>query len=160
VPTHLGAPVIARRIARGVYWLLCAFVVIAGVSSVVPQVFWPARRVSSRTEPCAETLRSLERDLSSFASDRVASPATGNDRQLRRWLDGWDQRYASAEPQCTGTEERAYRVLGRLRYSTEGLLRRHAREAGPLAREVASVLGEPVVAPPSTPAHAPESNDD
>lgn len=129
-----------RRVASIIVWIAMIYAAVAGMVSVVPQVFWPqppAWAVKAAPASCAEGLRELEGELMSRAAERVATGSPSGARPLRLWLSGWDDRFLALKPHCTTeAETHAYQDLNRLRHHMETSLLRFDREEGHLIRSL------------------------
>lgn len=141
-----------RRVATAVVWAAMIYAAVAGLVSVIPQVFWPQPAAWARAEApegCVEGLRALQSSLMAQAADQVATGGRADTNALLRWLAGWDERYIALAPRCGADAEReAYDALGSLRHRMETFLHRYHREQGELARELDHQLQQ-LASPPS-----------
>src|SRR5690606_10227867 len=117
-----------------------AYLVIVGVISVVPQVFWPTRAEIDPSVGCAEGVRELQDELLTFAGDHVAKGGSAEGGTVRDFLASWDLRYRGLEDRCAGDERRAWKLLGRMRERLQGTLERFDEEEGALARTIHSTI--------------------
>jgi hypothetical protein len=130
-----------------VFWLLCAWLITVGLSSIIPQIFSPVGDPAPEAPSCVPALRALRAEL----LDRVAGSIARNDRAQ---LEDWDQRFYRARPSCTESERPAFTELNRLRYGLGALRERFEREELPHLERLDELLG--VEARGETPRDAPE----
>lgn len=130
-PAGLG-----RRIATAVVVCGLAYLIIVGVASVVPQVFWPEKAVVDPSVTCADGLRDLRAELLAFAGEHVARGGSDDGRTVRNFLGPWDLRHRGLEERCAGDERDTWVLLGRMRERLQGTLERFDAEEGALARAV------------------------
>lgn len=124
------------------YWAFTAWVFVAALASIVPQVFWPAEargETPATVSDCDEALETLFAQLLTGASDDLAALSDPPRTAEEPFLTAWDERYRSLDASCG--ERRAYPLLDRLRHVLGTDLGR-ALEAAPLAREVRVALDE------------------
>ncbi len=122
-----------------VFWLLCAWLITVGLSSIIPQIFWPAGDVRAEAGSCAPNLRQLRRELAEHMSDAFAR-APGYAAE-RAWFERWDGELARARPACQPSEREAFSELNRLRYGMQTLLERFEREQAPRMQRLDELLG-------------------
>jgi len=134
----------SRRIGRGIATTLVvallAYLIGVGLLSVVPQVFWPDRAELDESVTCTEGLLDLRGRLLARAGDRVASGGGEGRAALRRWLHDWDRQHLGLESRCTGSERKAWRLLGQLRQRVQATLERFDADEGELARDLDHTL--------------------
>lgn len=126
---------LGRRVAGGLYVVLCAYAIGAGLISVLPQIFWPAEAygiapADVAREDCPPALRALRAELLDAAADAVRDPGGGS---MRPFLDGWDERHRALAPTCGDLP--SYDLLARLRYGVEEHIQRFEAEEASLAAE-------------------------
>jgi DNA-binding PadR family transcriptional regulator len=122
------------------FWLLAAWLVTVGLSSIIPQIFWPSGGVAVAGS-CEPTLVKMERELLARASESMANAATPDERQeLEKWLRDWDHRLSLARPTCNQTEQPAWAELLRLRHGMHALVERFDREEAPCIRKLEALL--------------------
>ena len=142
-PTRGRSRRLGRRLALAGVVAPLAYLIVVGLASVVPQVFWPPRGDVDPSISCADGLRSLRGELLSRAGERVAAGGGTDGEALRRWLRRWDLSHRALEARCTGPERRAWRLLGQLRQRLQGTLERFDAEEGELARALDHSLARP-----------------
>ncbi len=126
-----------------VFWLLCAWLITVGLSSIIPQIFSPVGDPAAEASSCAPALRALRAELLEHVGGSIADPKTSNDA----WFGDWDQRFYRARPSCTEAERGAFTELNRLRYGLGALSDRFEREELPHLERLDELLGP-------TPQHA------
>jgi len=116
------------------------YAAVAGLASVIPQVFWPeapAWAQKAVPESCVEGLRQLRQELVDRASSQVATGGSASDRALDRWFERWDARFLALEPHCaTPGESDAYALLNQLRHRMGTSLQRFDSQEGSLDRKL------------------------
>jgi hypothetical protein len=113
------------------FWLLAAWLIAAGLSSIIPQIFWPSGEAAVEGS-CESSLRALQRELLEYASASIAQAPSAHDQAKREsWLVDWDHRLALSRPSCTPREQKAWAELMRLRHGLEGLIERFERDEVP-----------------------------
>lgn len=134
-----------------VFWLLTAWLTTVGLSSIIPQIFWPAGDAHAAAGTCASELRALRTALTKHASQYLEQGADEESEQA--FVDDWDERFARAKPACESDDERAaWKALNRARFGVQGLLERFSRDEAPRLRELDRLLG------PASAAHPHESD--
>jgi hypothetical protein len=129
-------------VGAAAFWLLAAWLITVGLSSIIPQIFAPEARAGSSDGSCAMQLGDLERELLDHTSAAMArAPATGERESLDQWLSAWDQRLTSARPSCSKTELNAADELARLRHGMRGLIDRFDQEQAPRVRKLDVAVG-------------------
>jgi hypothetical protein len=127
------------------FWLLTAWLITVGLSSIIPQIFWPNGDVQSEASSCSPALRELQRELLSRTSERIARSSTAavaSDREaLLAWFEDWDQRLFQARNSCSEPERAAWTELGRLRHGMQALIERFEREEAPRIQRLEQLLG-------------------
>ena len=118
---------LGRRIANLIVIAGLAYLLLSGLFSVIPQIFWPARTEPPPATTCAEGLRDLRAELLARAGERVSAGGAESD-DLDAWLRDWDRRHRGLEARCDGPGADSYFLLGRLRERLESDLHRY--EAG------------------------------
>ena len=124
-----------------VFWLLAAWLVTVGLSSIVPQIFWPAGDPQN-TGSCAADLRVLKQELLQRTTESMSQAPTSGDRdELTTWLDAWDERLRVARSGCNAKEQGAWDELTRLRHGMRALVDRFDHEQAPRLRKLEALLG-------------------
>ena len=127
-----------------VFWLLSAWLVTVGLSSIIPQIFWPAGDVQPTATSCGPALSELRTQLLTRISQNIASPSSGADHEeLVTWFSDWDRKLFEAKPSCRDTERPAWRELTRLRHGMQGLIERFEREEAPHNERFDKLLESP-----------------
>jgi hypothetical protein len=127
---------LGRRIATTVVVCGLAYLILVGIGSVVPQVFWPAKATIDPAITCDEGLRDLRAELLAFAGEHVARGGSADRDAVRNFLGPWDLRHRGLEARCEGDERDAWVLLGQMRERLQGTLYRFDAEEGALARAV------------------------
>jgi hypothetical protein len=130
-----------------VFWLLTAWLITVGLSSIIPQIFWPAGDVRNDAQSCGTALRTLRRELLARASQHIAhapsaAEQTSSRDALLSWFDQWDERLFQARPACREQERAAWTELGRLRHGMQALIERFEREEAPRIERLEQLLGK------------------
>jgi hypothetical protein len=127
------------------FWLLSAWLITVGLSSIIPQIFWPNGDAQSHEASCSAALRELRRELLSRTSERIAHtaefPVASSRDELLAWFEGWDKRLFEARPSCREPERAAWTELGRLRHGMQALIERFEREEAPRIQRLEQLLG-------------------
>lgn len=124
------------------FWLLTAWLITVGLSSIIPQIFWPTASSTKRGESCAPELQGLRNELLSRTSESIAAaPLPGDRDALRTWLAAWDARLGTARAGCTDKERTAWDELARLRHGLSALVERFDREQAPHIEKLDALLG-------------------
>lgn len=133
-----------------VFWLLSAWLVTVGLSSIIPQIFWPAGDVHTDATSCGPALSELRSQLLTRMSHSIASPSSGDSQspeqrheELVTWFSDWDRKLFEAKPACRDTERPAWRELTRLRHGMQGLIERFEREEAPHNERFDKLLESP-----------------
>jgi hypothetical protein len=122
------------------FWLLAAWLITVGLSSIIPQIFWPSGGASV-SGSCEPALVKLQEELLTRASASMANAPGPRDREeLEKWLRDWDHRLSVARPTCNQTEQPAWAELLRLRHGMHGLVERFDREEAPRIRKLEALL--------------------
>jgi hypothetical protein len=121
-----------------VFWLLCAWLITVGLSSIIPQIFSPVGDPAPEASSCAPALRSLRAELLEHVG-RSFSQSQKED--VRAWFADWDRRLYRARPSCTEGERPAFTELNRLRYGLGALSERFEREELPHLERLDELLG-------------------
>lgn len=129
-----------------VFWLLSAWLITVGLSSIIPQIFWPGGDVRNDAQSCGSALRTLRRDLLAHASEQIAHAPSAAEQASSRdalltWFDQWDARLFQARPACREQERAAWTELGRLRHGMQALIERFEREEAPRIQRLEQLLG-------------------
>lgn len=133
-----------------VFWLLSAWLITVGLSSIIPQIFWPAGDVRNDAQSCGAALRELRHELLDRASQHIAHTPSARERAvdstsdrdaLLTWFDHWDERLFQARPACREEERAAWTELGRLRHGMQALIERFEREEAPRIERLEQLLG-------------------
>jgi len=141
-----------------VFWLLSAWLTTVGLSSIIPQIFWPNGDAHSDAASCRPALRELRDELLARTSRSIASASSDTERPvLLAWFDRWDKRVYEARSACTGDENDAWVELVRLRHGMQGLVERFEREQSPRIERLELLLGRQ--ASEDGKAHAQPSNE-
>jgi hypothetical protein len=96
----LSAAIIGRRIGMLIYWIVLIFILSAGATSIIPQVFGfrkPAGKSVIDPQKCVKQTRTLSLELRSKANDFCVRLST---HKLRGWLERWDERYRNVNANC------------------------------------------------------------
>jgi hypothetical protein len=130
-----------------VFWLLSAWLITVGLSSIIPQIFWPGGDVRNDAASCGSALRALRRELLAHASQQIAHAPSAAERDqqhdaLLSWFDQWDARLFQARPSCSEQERAAWTELGRLRHGMQALIERFEREEAPRIERLEQLLGK------------------
>jgi hypothetical protein len=129
---------LGRRLAIGIYSIALAYLVIVGFSSVIPQVFWPARDDSFDVD-CADGLELLRNELDEVRLAYLATNET-DPTMLRQALISWDLRLNALAERCDPDQ---VHLLNRYRHRVELRLDKFMREDAPLANRVTEALEAP-----------------
>jgi hypothetical protein len=125
-----------------VFWLLSAWIITVGLSSIIPQIFHPEASHAAGTGSCAAQLRGLTGELLTRTSAAIArAPQKGERETLTEWLARWDDRLLAAKPDCTKHELPAWDELSRLRHGMRGLVDRFDHEQAPRVRKLDALVG-------------------
>lgn len=126
-----------------VFWLLSAWLTTVGLSSIIPQIFWPNGDAHSDAASCRPALRELRDELLARTRQSIASASSDTERpELLSWFDRWDQRLYEARSACNkGDENDAWVELVRLRHGMQGLVERAGREQSPRLERLERLLG-------------------
>jgi hypothetical protein len=125
-----------------VFWLLSAWLTTVGLSSIIPQIFWPNGDARSAAASCRPALRALQDELTARVSSSIASASSDSDRpELLAWFDRWDKRLYEARSACTPDEDDAWVELVRARHGMQALLERFARDEAPRLQRLHQLLG-------------------
>jgi len=140
----------------GLIWLIAAWLVIVGLSSIIPQIFKsPGTQVGSLPGSCTERLLRNKNALVERFSSHLSQP--GGDRErLDAWLSSWDEQVAAHQVGCAERELEAAAELTRVRHALRDSVRKLDREQGPRIDHFYSLLGRDAVhadPTPTRPAH-------
>jgi hypothetical protein len=114
-------------VGAAVFWLLAAWLVTVGLSSIIPQIFTPGATRGGTS--CVSDLRELKDTLLERTSESMArAHSTAERTELTEWLLAWDARMRAARPNCTKAELTAWDELSRLRHGMAGLVDRFDHE--------------------------------
>ena len=130
-----------------VFWLLSAWLITVGLSSIIPQIFWPGGDVRNDAASCSSALRALRRELLAHASQQIAQAPSAAEQASSRdalltWFDHWDARLFQARPACREQERAAWTELGRLRHGMQAMIERFEREEAPRIQRLEQLLGK------------------
>jgi hypothetical protein len=128
-----------------VFWALTAWLILAGVGSIVPQIFWPATALSGSGTGCAMALRDLSQELLAHTANTIknaSSPAAPDAQTV--WFREFDERLENTGPLCTQDEQSALHELLRVRHGLSALLERFEREDAPRTRALDAMLADEV----------------
>ncbi len=133
-------------VGAGVFWLLSAWLITVGLSSIIPQIFHPEASHAAHAGPtagsCAHALRTLEGELLARTSQAIAhAPRPGERETLTDWLAKWDARLLAEKPNCNQPELTAWDELSRLRHGMRGLVDRFDREQAPRVKKLDALVG-------------------
>ena len=124
------------------FWLLSAWIITVGLSSIIPQIFHPEASHAAGTGSCAAQLRALKGELLDRTSSAIArAPQRGERDMLTEWLARWDDRLLAAKPDCTKEELAAWDELSRLRHGMRSLVDRFDHEQAPRVRKLDALVG-------------------
>lgn len=125
----------------GAFWLIAAWLVTVGLSSIIPQIFPPeTAEASVPVSDCASSLQALQEEL--LLRSAEAAKAPGDDRQaLDTWLNGWDERVQALSDNCAEPVAEASAELSRVRHALRDMLRKLDREQGPRLHHIHTLLG-------------------
>ena len=138
-------------VGAGVFWLLTAWLITVGLSSITRQIFRPERSHAAASGSCMQALRTLEGELLARTSVAFSSaPQPGEREALTDWLAQWDARLLAEKPNCNQAELAAWDELSRLRHGMRGLIDRFDREQLPRIQKLDALIG-----PADTAAQAP-----
>lgn len=127
-----------------VFWLLSVWLTTVGLSSIIPQIFWPNGDARSDAASCRPALRELRDELLARMSATIASASSENDRpELLAWFDRWDKRLYEARSACAADENDAWVELVRLRHGMQALVERFERDQAPRIERLDRLLGAP-----------------
>jgi hypothetical protein len=125
-----------------VFWLLSAWLTTVGLSSIIPQIFWPNGDAHSNAASCRPALRELRDELLARTSNTIASASSDAERTaVLAWLSHWDQRLYEARSACKGDEDDAWVELVRLRHGMQGMVERFEHEQSPRIERLEQLLG-------------------
>jgi hypothetical protein len=114
------------------FWLLCAWLIAAGLVSLVPQIFGPAYATVRGGASCAQDLHDLARELLDRVGAHVKdAPRAGQRDTLDAFFTDFDRRLMHVKPACTEPERAAFTELSRLRHGMGSLVERFEREELP-----------------------------
>jgi len=127
---------LGRRLAVGIYTVALAYLVIVGVASVIPQVFWPKSDDSFDLD-CTDGLQLLEHEVEelrlAYLSTNESDPSA-----MRKALQSWDLRLNALAKRCDPDK---VHLLNRYRHRVELNLARYMRDDAPLAERVGEAVG-------------------
>lgn len=125
-----------------VFWLLSAWLVTVGLSSIIPQIFWPGGDVSNSASSCVPELRQLRRELLEHAKSHLLRTPQPSERSHRlAFFERWDKQLFHARPACHDDERDAWTELNRLRHGMHALIERFEREEAPRLERLEQLLG-------------------
>lgn len=131
------------------FWLLTAWLVTVGLSSLVPQIFGPAYSAARSGTSCAQDLQDLAHELIERISAHVKeAPRSGPRDTLDAFFTDFDRRLMHIKPACTEPERAAFTELSRLRHGMASLVERFEREELPHVRKLNAVLNHESGVPP------------
>jgi transposase-like protein len=126
-------------VGAAVFWLLAAWLITVGLSSIIPQIFTPGSGRAGGS--CVNTLRDLKDSLLERTSESMARAHSGAERaELTDWLLQWDERMRGARPTCNKSELTAWDELSRLRHGMSGLVDRFDREQSARVKNLDALL--------------------
>lgn len=142
---------LGRRLAIGIYSIALTYLVIVGLVSVIPQVFWPESDESFDLE-CADGLQLLRHEVDEVRLAYLETNET-DPTDLASALESWDLRLNALAKRCEGDQ---VHLLNHYRHRVELGLQRYMREDAPLANRVTEALGSnPHPQSPETPEPTP-----
>jgi hypothetical protein len=122
-----------------VFWLLTAWMITVGLSSIIPQIFPPPARGGGTS--CAPALRELKVELLERTSQGMSRAHSSTERnQLTEWLSAWDSRMRATRPTCNKAELTAWDELSRLRFGMRGLVDRFDHEQAARVKALDALL--------------------
>lgn len=128
-------------VGAAVFWLLTAWLITVGLSSIIPQIFQPGGAPDGAGS-CANELRRLKQELLERTSaSMAAAPAPGERDALTQWLLAWDERMRVVRPTCNQRELSAWDDLSRLRHGMRSLVDRFDHEQAARVRRLDALLG-------------------
>lgn len=135
-------------VGMAAFWLGTAWIITAGLMSIIPQIFVDPGEGAAATAACAPELRKLRSELLARSAESVSAPQSAGDRQdLERWLKDWDDRLTAISPSCASPEQtKAHQELARLRHGVRSLIQRFDKEQAPRIRKMDKLLGPPAQA--------------
>ncbi|MFK7987809.1 MAG: hypothetical protein AB8I08_17460 [Sandaracinaceae bacterium] len=128
---------LGRWIANSIVVAGLAYLILSGLFSVIPQIFWPERAELDSSVTCTEEVVNLRSELLAHFGERVSAGGHSTD-DLTPWLRDWDQRHAALADRCDGAP--SHSLLGRLRERLESDLSRFEAGAGDLDRALIDSL--------------------
>jgi hypothetical protein len=137
---------LGRWLVIAIYSIALSYLVVVGFTSVIPQVFWPARDDSFDVS-CSEGLSLLYDELDELRLDYLSSNVVDLET-LREELEPWDLRLNALDPRCNADK---VQLLRKYRYHVELNLEEYMREDAPLANRVAEMLSSTPEQTPHTP---------
>ncbi len=130
-------------VGAAVFWLISAWIVTVGLSSIIPAIFWPEAAAEGRVDDtsCGNALLELEGELLDHVGANMLRVRDKTQREeLSRWLEAWDRRLVAMRPTCKAEEQTAWTELSRLRHGLRGLVDRFDREQAPRLRHIDALL--------------------
>ena len=134
---------VGYRIGQIIYFALTLFLCVAGLRSVLIQVFFPYvhPHQAVAAADCERTIRELQGALTSYEADTINGEDSASESSSERvFFSEWDQRFNGAGETCEDRHPQAYSALGRLRYSVEASLSRHREREASLVNEINAAL--------------------
>lgn len=114
------------------FWLLAAWIIVVGLSSLIPQIFGPSAGAAPTGTSCGAELQDLTRELLEVAGDWLKSaPERGTRDTLDGYFADFDRRLMQTKLSCTESERPAFVELSRLRHGVGAELERFDREEQP-----------------------------
>ena len=130
-------------VGAAAFWLLSAWLITVGLSSIIPQIFRPESSHGAVAGSCAHALRTLKGELLETTSHAFAgAPEPGERDLLTAWLAAWDGRLLAAKPNCKQSELPAWDELSRLRHGMRGLVDRFDHEQAPRVKKLDDLVGK------------------
>jgi len=127
------------------FWALSAWIVVVGLSSIIPQIFWPAQAEAVARAGCRQELRELEHELLANAANDVKNAGQSADPPaFVGWLQDFDERLKNTSAHCAPDEQSAFDELVRVRHALGSFMERFEREEAPRFRELDALLHDEV----------------
>ena len=108
------------------FWLLTAWLVFVGLSSIIPQLFGHESGASTLPDAaCLPTLQDLRHGLLERGAESVEHLGDETSHaHLNVWLAEFDAKLMALKPKCIGSSRKAWRELLRLRHGLSASLDR------------------------------------
>lgn len=126
----------------GAFWLIAAWLVVAGLSSIIPQIFGHSVEGSQSTDTCVRSLTEEKAALFDRMGAALALPGQGRDA-LDEYLREWDMRVRGLAETCPARPAQAADELLRMRHALRDAVSKLDREQGPRLKHFTSLLRQP-----------------